>query len=518
MSQQHRSLSKYARHFFSGTLLSRVSGMLRDISMAALFGDHPSVAAFMVAFRFSHFLRRLLGEGALQSIFIPHYEELRLQDEKRASGFFFRLYMLLFLLLIAIVFVGESAMRFGLFQGEIARLFAWMFPSLIFICLYGLNISVLQCHNSFFSSSVAPFACNAIWIAAIYLFRGEEAPQAMIYLAISILVGFAVQWLLTLPKTWRVLKDGKKAFTGPFFSIPKEIRSVGKATLLGLIGITAVQINSFLDMLFARYADLKGPIYLWYAIRLEQLPLALIGFACVYSIVPSLSRAIKAGEKEKAQNLFAFGYKRILLLVIPCLFAIFALGFASVNLLFGRGQFSSNAVSQTTFCLWAYGLSLLPSTLTLYQSSQFYAYGDFKTPTAASLISVAANVLLNALFVFCFHWGPISIALSTTLSSCLNYWILKQQFPKKDHLQLGTSTHRSPFRLVLASSLALLACLCIDWVFLKTYDLRAFSEQALHFCTQLLTFTAFFVFGIFLLDKKILIAIKNYVSPEKALD
>src|SRR5690348_7833028 len=166
----YKQISKYARHFFSGTLLSRISGMLRDISMAALFGDHPSVAAFMVAFRFSHFLRRLLGEGALQSIFIPHYEEVRLQDEKRASGFFFRLYMLLFLLLIAIVLVGESVLGLGVFDGEIARLFAWMFPSLIFICLYGLNISVLQCHNSFFSSSVAPFACNAIWIAAIYLF------------------------------------------------------------------------------------------------------------------------------------------------------------------------------------------------------------------------------------------------------------------------------------------------------------------------------------------------------------
>jgi putative peptidoglycan lipid II flippase len=298
----------------------------------------------------------------------------------------------------------------------------------------------------------------------------------------------------------------------------KEIRSVGKATLLGLVGITAVQINSFLDMLFARYADLKGPIYLWYAIRLEQLPLALIGFACVYSMVPSLSRAIKAGEKEKAQSLFSFGYQRILLLVIPCLFAVFALGFASVNLLFGRGQFSPNAVSQTTFCLWAYALGLLPSTLTLYQSSQFYAYGDFKTPTTASLISVAANVLLNALFVFCFHWGPISIALSTSLSSCLNYWILKQQFPKKDHLQLAIFANCSTIRIVFACSFALLLCLWIDWAFIKTSDLRAFSEQALHFCTQFLSFTMFFVCGMFLLDKKNLIAMKNFVRSEKVLD
>ena len=136
-------------------------------------------------------------------------------------------------------------------------------------------------------------------------------------------------------------------------------------------------------MIFARYADLKGPVYLWYAIRLEQLPLALVGFACVYSIVPSLSKLIKSGSLKEAQDLFAFGDRRILLFVIPCTFALFAWLWL-VNLLFGRGHFSEFAVVETTLCLWAYGLSLLPSTLTIYQSSLFYAYGDYKTPTIAS--------------------------------------------------------------------------------------------------------------------------------------
>ncbi|MBS0627252.1 MAG: murein biosynthesis integral membrane protein MurJ, partial [Verrucomicrobia bacterium] len=131
LKENHSHISRYARHFFSGTLLSRISGMVRDISMAALFGDHPSVAAFMVAFRFSHFLRRLLGEGTLQSIFIPHYEELKLQEEKKANAFFFRLSILLTATLIVLILFVEGIAGFIFSEkNEVIRLFIWMFPSL----------------------------------------------------------------------------------------------------------------------------------------------------------------------------------------------------------------------------------------------------------------------------------------------------------------------------------------------------------------------------------------------------
>jgi putative peptidoglycan lipid II flippase len=525
MNQQNPIVSKYARHFFSGTLLSRISGMVRDMSMAAMFGDHPSVAAFMVAFRFSHFLRRLLSEGTMQSIFIPHYEELRLKNAPSANGFFFRLYVLLITLLLCIILAVEIPLSLNGFtvfssEKEVVHLFAWMFPSLIFISLYGLNISLLQCRNSFFTSSVAPFACNVIWILAVFLFSKQDASKAMVNLAIFILIGFFTQWLITLPKTWKVLAEGRRNYAPPLFSIPREIRTIGKATLFGMIGVTAVQINSFLDMLFARYADLKGPIYLWYAIRLEQLPLALIGFACVYSIIPSLSRLIKAQELQQAQELFFFGYKRIFLLVVPCTFALVALGLVSVNLLFGRGHFSSFAVMQTTLCLWAYGISLLPSTLIVYQSSLFYAFGDFKTPTIASLVSVAANILLNALFVFYFHWGAISIALSTSFSSCLNYWMLKKAFLQKGYWPITHPKFSQFVKLFTISGTACLCCIGLDYFFLKIFheSPRTFAEQTMHFFGQLALFVAVFIPGLFLLDKQTLFTIKSLIfSRDKQL-
>ncbi|MES2199144.1 MAG: murein biosynthesis integral membrane protein MurJ [Chlamydiota bacterium] len=516
--ESYTHISKYARHFFSGTLLSRISGMVRDISMAALFGDHPSVAAFMVAFRFSHFLRRLLGEGTLQSIFIPHYEELRLQEEKKANAFFFRLYALLTVVLLTLIFLVESVVSFtSSTQNEVLHLFAWMFPSLLFISLYGINISLLQCKNAFFSSSVAPLACNLIWILAIFLFAGQDPSQAMIYLAVFTLIGFIIQWMITLPKTWNVLVEGKRHLSSSIFSIPQEVRTIGKATLFGLVGVTAVQMNSFLDMIFARYADIKGPIYLWYAIRLEQLPLALIGLACVYSITPSLSRHIKANALDKAQRLFSFGHKRILLLVIPCTFAIFALGFPSVNLLFGRGQFSLAAVTETTGCLWAYGIGLLSSTLTVYQSSLFYAYGDYKTPMIASFASVASNILLNTLFVFCFHLGALSIALSTSLSSWLNYLLLKKAFSQKGFWEVEYPSLSTFWKISFVSLIACVSCLTFDHFFLGPLLLtRSTSNQLVHFLGNSFIFIITFTLSLLLLYKEVFLEMKSLLFSREA--
>jgi len=472
----------------------------------------------MVAFRFSHFLGRLLGEGTLQSIFIPHYEELKLQSEKKANAFFFRLCVLLTTALVALIFLVEGSISFThSTQNEVLHLFAWMFPSLLFISLYGINLSLLQCKNAFFSSSVAPFACNLVWILAIFLFAGKEPSQAMIYLASFTLIGFIVQWIITLPKTWSVLVEGKRHLSTPIFSIPQELHTIGKATLFGLIGVTAVQMNSFLDMVFARYADIKGPIYLWYAIRLEQLPLALIGLACVYSITPSLSRHIKANALDKAQSLFSFGHKRILLFVIPCTFAIFSLGFTSVNLLFGRGQFSLSAVTETTGCLWAYGIGLLSSTLTVYQSSLFYAYGDYKTPMIASFLSVASNIILNSLFVFCFNFGALSIALSTSLSSWLNYLVLKKAFSQKGYWKVEYPTLSTFWKISLVSLIACTSCLVFDHFFFSPLlSLRSNTNQLIHFLGNSTIFIITFTLSLLLLYKEILLEMKSLLFTRKS--
>lgn len=423
------TLSLHMRRFFSGTLLSRVSGMVRDLTMAFAFGDHPSVAAFMVAFRLSNLFRRLLGEGPLQSAFIPYFEGLRIQNPEKAIIFFRQLVLLITLLLLGITCLGEvgllafsSSVSFD--NQEVLFLTAWLLPGLLFICLYGLNISLLHCHDTFFIPSFAPFVCNLIWIGGAIFLRSQPPPFAMQALAAFVVAGFAGQWLLTLPATLKIASIDWKGIWR--FRISSEVRALARLFAFGAVGVGAVQVNALIDSLFARHADLRGPIYLWYSIRLEQLALAIFGIACVSTIVPRLSRAIKEGDREKANSLFGLSYRRILAVMIPCALGIFFLGGSAINLLYGQGNFSDFAVSQTTLCLWSYTIGLIPSTMVILFSALFYARHDFRTPLKFSLYAIVVHMALNGLFVWVLQWGAVSTALATSFSAWINFWCLQR--------------------------------------------------------------------------------------------
>jgi putative peptidoglycan lipid II flippase len=471
--------------------------------MAFVFGDHPSVAALLVAFRLSNLLRRVLAEGPFQSTFIPYFEGIRIKSIKDSNFFFRKLSILLLFLLIFITLIVEigltSLLSFcNLSKGnyEIISLMRWLFPSIIFICLYGLNVSYLHCHDSFFIPNFAPFICNCMWILGVIYMKSQNPFLAMPTIAKFIVLGFLAQWVLTLPLTIKNLSiNFKDCFN---FKIPKEVKMLFKSFSIGIIGVGAQQINIFIDSLFARSADLRGPIYLWYSIRLEQLAFAILGIALVTTLTPTLSRLIKANDITNAKSLFFYNYKRIFLIMILCSFAIFALGSVSINLIYGRGHFLDFARGQTTFCLWAYTLGLLPSTLVLLYSSLFFAYDDFKTPTKCSIYSIIINITLNTLFIYIFKIGIISIALSTSISSWINLIMLQKAANKiewKIHYSYSEITS-----IFFPGLICLILTIFIDNFFLnKTiFSLlllqiptfaKNFFDQLIHF---VILFTTFF--------------------------
>lgn len=432
MQDSTQTIAKSARRFFSGTMLSRLTGLLRDVAMGAAFGTQEAVAAFLVAFRLAHLMRRLLGEGALQTAFVPKFEQIRQQDPQKA-GFFFRdlnIVLTLFLsLIIATVMLslGGLLLFAQLSPGnrDIALLTLLMMPSLLFICLFGLNAGLLQCEKSYFTPSLAPAAFNLVWVIGVACLWTLPPKEAMPWLSGFVILACLAQWLFTMPKAIAILRNlGLQETWQNVRLYTQELRGMLKPLLLGITGVAASQINNALDPLFARFADPEGPAYLWYAIRVQQLPLALFGIAISGALLPPLSRACEAKDWPKFRHFVAMALRRGLALMLPITLAIFLLGDRSINVIYGRGEFDNHATLYTTQCLWGYGAGLIPMTLVLFLAPAFYAQHNYRLPTIASLCSVGLNLALNTLFVFWLDLGAAAVAWSTSFCAWLNFALL----------------------------------------------------------------------------------------------
>lgn len=507
------SIFSSAKRFLSGTMLSRVTGMLRDIAMASAFGTQEAVAAFMVAFRFSHLLRRLFGEGALQTAFIPHFEELRKENPQRAGSFFFDLVATLSLGLMALIFIimivlGGVLLFCNLSEGnyEIVFLTLLMMPSLLFICLFGLNASLLQCERRFFITGAAPAAFNMIWILGVCLLWNFSETSAMPWLAAWVIIACFFQWIITVPSVIAILNSYKLEILWKNIRlISKDVRNLGKPLMLGVVGVAASQINSALDAVFARYADASGPAFLWYAIRLQQLPLALFGIAISGALLPPLSRALKANDMLSYRLFLEFSLRRSLTLMIPITAFLFVMGDSCVNLIYGRGDFTDLSSVGTTLCLWGYNFGLIPMTLVLILAPAYYSKGDYNTPTIASAMAIGGNFALNTLFIPVLGFGVLTVALSTSVSAWINLFLLSRIL--REHLSTSAvkSLAVATSKLIGASGAAIMAVIVVDGAFLHGSSSwiilqgqipifpHAFIEKVSHFTIQSVVFM--FIFG-----------------------
>ncbi len=450
MADTTRTISQSALRFFSGTFLSRLSGMARDMAMAFAFGTHPSVAAFLTAFRLAHLFRRLLGEGAMQTAFIPQFEHLRAEDPARAGRLFLDLKKYLTLSLLAIIsFI--TVVLWPLFaQNEIARLTLLMLPSLLFICLFGINASFLQCHNRYFLPSVAPCLFNLIWIASLAFLWPFPPERAMEYLSFGIILACLAQWLTTQRETGRILQQYPPPKTNTH-----DLKMLIAPLSLSFIGVASTQVNSALDTLFARFAEAEGPAYLWYAIRLQQLPLALFGIALSSALLPPLTRSKQ--NPDQFCHFLQFAIQRSLLLMLPTTVYLYLLGENCVQLIFERGSFTHASTLATTQCLWAYAFGLIPMAMILLLAPALYAFGDYRSASRGSVMSMGMNALLNALMVFVLGYGAFSVALATTFSAwwqCLYLYRRLQnhvpfRFPPILQILLYTLSGLAAFRFAL---------------------------------------------------------------------
>lgn len=438
------SIKKHSLHFFSGTFLSRISGYIRDVAMASSFGADPLISLFLVGFRTSNLWRRLFGEGALQSILISSYEKARqeslkeFQDERLLFSLrqdFHKTWSLSLIGFITFVILLLSLIQYWANQADlwtedihlILNYTALMMPGLWFICMSALNDAFLKAQHRFLLGSSAPIAFNIIWALSCYFLRNTPGFQAALMMCLGICLAYGLQWLVTYVGMRSEIHS--EIGSGSFWS-PK-VRKLLKPMLQGMLGVGATQINGLMDAFFALKAEIAGPTYLWFAIRIEQAPLALIGLAISSAGLPLLARALERNDQKEALEIYQFSFYRMLGLMMPVCSAMMCLAFWGVRVALERGDFQAYDTSRTALCLWGYSLGLMGQGILFLVQNLCFSVRLYPLVTRSSLYAVGFNFIGNWICVAFLDLGAPAIAITTTLATFVQLLILHRGLRKK---------------------------------------------------------------------------------------
>ncbi len=411
--------------------ISRVLGFIRDITIAQYLGVSMLSDAFFAAFRLPNFFRRIFAEGAFNSAFVPIFIE-KIQDKKNGKAdpqadllFVRNIFSLLFYALLIFTIIVQMFMPFFmklLFPGFFADLEkAEMLIALsritifylIFVSLVSLFSGILNSMSKFAVPASSPIILNLTMIASTFVF-GTLVPNYAYALSWGVFVAGILQflWLFTFttkagyllyPKLPQFNADTKKFF---------------RKLLPGIVGANVMQINLLVDSIFA--SSIAGAVsYLYYADRINQLPLAMIGIAIGIALLPALSRRIKAGEDDAAIQLQNAALEVGMILVIPATLALTVLAYPIISSLFERGQFTSNESGVVAQALMFYSFGLPSYVLVKVMEPAFFARGDTKTPMKIAIVCLINNAFWNVVFYY-LNFGYLGIVLASVLSTYLN--------------------------------------------------------------------------------------------------
>src|SRR6056297_1461510 len=442
------------------TMASRILGFVRDLLIAAVLGAGPVADAFFVALRLPNLFRRLFAEGAFNAAFIPVFSgELARAGQARAREFGERVLTLMLVTLTVITVAAELTMpafvtvrapgftdKPDTFEMavDMARI---TFPYLWFITLASLMGAILNALDRFAAAAAAPCLLDVIMIGALVL-----APDALETPGHVLSVAVAVAGLAQLAMmAWALQRSGYQLrLVWPRLD-PAVVRTL-KLLGPGAIGAGVMQINLLIGTLIASLLPTGAIAYLYYADRIYQLPLGVIGVAMGTALLPRLSRAIKGQALDDAGNAMNRALELAMFLTLPAAAALAAIPYAVVSVLFERGAFSPADAAATADVLIAYALGLPAFVLVKVLSPGFFAREDTATPVRIAAISVTANIILG--FAFYRPFGVVGLAAATSLASWLNAGLLAWVLYRRGHF-LPDAALASRLPRALAASLVM---------------------------------------------------------------
>ena len=438
------------------TMGSRVLGFARDILIASTLGAGPVADAFFIAFKLPNFLRRLFAEGAFNAAFVPLFAGSLERDGRAAAKSFAEdvLTVLLWVLLLLVVAAqivmpwlmhvlapgfADEPEKFDL-TVQLTRL---TFPYILLISLVSLLGGVLNSLYRFAAVAATPILLNLCLIGALLgLSRWTETPGHA--LAIGVTVGGAVQLI------WLVVAASR---AGMALRLRRPRLTPGVKRLLiiaapAALGAGAAQVNLVIDIIIASLLPPGSVSFLYYADRVNQLPLGVVGVAVGTALLPLLSRQLRAGDAAEAVKSLNRAIEIALLLALPAAVALIVIAGPVIVVLFERGAFGPGESAAAAGALVAYAGGLPAFVLIKVLAPGYFARQDTKTPVRIAVLCLLVNVALNLVLM-----GPLAhvgIALATTLAGWLNVALLAAGLARRGFLRPDARLRRRIPRMVAA--------------------------------------------------------------------
>ncbi len=459
-----RTLLKSTSIVGSMTLLSRISGLVRDMAFAQFVGAGVVADAFFVAFRIPNFLRRIFGEGAFTVAFVPVFSEVRGAGGATVQRFLALMAGRLGLVVLALSAIGVVfapqvvwAIAPG-FAGDPAKFGATVdalrltFPYLFFISLVAMSAGILNTCGRFAAAAVTPVFLNIALIAAVFLLVPAMDNDAAA-LGLGVLIAGAAQLLFQLP---HLRREGM--LPRPSLSVRDEAdgaarEAAGKVFRLmlpALFGSSIAQINILVNTLLASFLVTGSVSWLYYSDRLMEFPLGVFGIALATAILPGLSRLHAEDDGDGFNRALNVGLKWVVVISLPAAAALAVLAVPLLATLFNYREFGANDVLMSAGALQAYALGLVGFVFVKVLAPGFFARQNTATPVRIGVISMLVNVALSLAMVW---WlAHVGLALATSIAALVNAALLGRILRRDGVLRISPDLAPLVVRVLVATA------------------------------------------------------------------
>ncbi|HJV86819.1 MAG TPA: murein biosynthesis integral membrane protein MurJ [Noviherbaspirillum sp.] len=475
------------------TMLSRVTGLLRELLIARAFGASAYTDAFNVAFRIPNLLRRLFAEGAFSQAFVPILAEYKnKKGEAATKDLVDHVATILIMALVGTCILGIIAspvvvyfIATGLKSDPDAfavsvLMTRIMFPYIGFMAFVALAGGILNTWRQFQVPAFTPVLLNLAFIGSSLLLSPHLA-QPVYALAIAVVLGGILQVAIQVPALYRIGMLPRIGFNPKFALKDAGVQRVLRQMVPAIVAVSVAQISIIINTNIASHLAAGSVSWLTYADRLMEFPTALLGVALGTILLPSLSKAHADSDHTEYSSLLDWGLRLTFLIALPSAVGLATLSEPLTTTLFHYGKFDTQAVTMTSHALVAYGVGLIGLIVVKILAPGFYAKQDIRTPVKIGIVVLVATQFMNLMFVpWIAHAG---LALSVGLGACLNaaflFWGLRRRGIYVPHRGWGIFLAKLTGALFLLAGVALWTSGQFDWVAMRATPLHRVTALCL---------------------------------------